>query len=226
MNPTLYPLTLDAFDALSAESLCLFVASDERPLTGLAGLADWRLAGKLSRMLRAGLLTGEAGEALLTPPGPRIAFKKMFLFGVGAAEQPADKLTAIVREALRKIEQAGVRETATHLPSHLAADAGIRTLIDQLPGDGKAVLFGPEPQKIVAALSRESGRAQQALRPTRSITPPQLPRAAPPAGRAIPRPSAAPAPGGGDDKRPAPPAPQRYVPVEPKQNVFDRKRKK
>jgi hypothetical protein len=230
MDLSFYPLTLDAFDALSAESLCLFVASDERPLTGLAGLADWRLSGRLSRMLRAGLLTGADGEALLTQPGPRLAFKKMFLFGVGPTDQPEDKLTATVLEALRKIEQAGVHEAATHLPSRLSADAGIRTLIDQLPGPRKTMLFGPDPQKLVAALSREAVRPQ-AVRPTRSITPPQLPRfvAPPPARQVIsPPPHAvpAPAPVGGEEKRPSPPAPQRYIPVEPKQNVFDRKRKK
>lgn len=236
MDLSFYPLTLDAFDAASAESLCLFVASDERPLTGLAGLADWRLSGKLSRLLRAGLLTGSAGEALLTQPGPRLGFKKMFLFGVGPAAQPEDKLTSYVLGALRKLEQAGVREAATHLPSHLSPDAGIRTLIDQLPGPGKTMLFGPDPQKLVAALSREALRGQPA-RPTRSITPPQpVPRYTPPARQtpspqrqppvapvAVPSP---PPPLGSEEKRPTPPGPQRYVPVEPKQNVFDRKRKK
>src|SRR6266446_3210351 len=48
----------------------------ERPLTGLAGLVDWRLSGRLSRLIRAGLVIGAAGEALLTPPGMRLAFKK------------------------------------------------------------------------------------------------------------------------------------------------------
>jgi hypothetical protein len=230
MDLSFYPLTLDAFDALSAESLCLFVASDERPLTGLAGLADWRLSGRLSRMLRAGLLTGAEGEALLTQPGPRLAFKKLFLFGVGPTDQSEEKLTATVLEALRKIEQAGVHESATHLPSRLSADAGIRTLIDQLPGPGKTMLFGPDPQKLVAALSREAVRAQP-VRPTRSITPPQLPRFVPAApARQIPIPpnvsSITATPADGEEKRPAPPPPQRYVPVEPKQNVFDRKRKK
>ena len=40
MDLTFFPLTLDAIDQAAAESLCLFVASDERPLTGLAGLVD------------------------------------------------------------------------------------------------------------------------------------------------------------------------------------------
>src|SRR3989442_7133162 len=71
MDLTFFPLTLDAIDQAAAESLCLFVASDERPLTGLAGLVDWRLTARLSRLVRGGQLTGEAGEAVLTSPGPR-----------------------------------------------------------------------------------------------------------------------------------------------------------
>ena len=61
MDLSFFPLTLDAIDKAAAESLCLFIASDERPLTGLAGLCDWRLSGRLSNLLRKGLVTGVAG---------------------------------------------------------------------------------------------------------------------------------------------------------------------
>ena len=74
MELSYYPLTMEALDQADAEALCLFVSEDERPLTGLAGLVDWRLSGRLSRMIRAGLVIGAAGEALLTPPGMRLAF--------------------------------------------------------------------------------------------------------------------------------------------------------
>ena len=62
MDLSFYPLTMEAVDQADAEALCLFVAADERPLTGLAGLADWRLCGRLSRMLRSGIVTGAGGE--------------------------------------------------------------------------------------------------------------------------------------------------------------------
>ena len=87
MDLSFYPLTLEAIDQSSVEALCLFIAEDERPLTGLAGLADWRLSGKLSRLLRQGVLTGAAGEAVLTPPGSRLGFRKLFVFGLGPLEQ-------------------------------------------------------------------------------------------------------------------------------------------
>src|SRR2546422_9192849 len=83
MDLTFFPLTLDAIDQAAAESLCLFVASDERPLTGLAGLVDWRLTARLSRLVRGGQLTGEAGEAGPPPPGPRAPVPEKFPVGGG-----------------------------------------------------------------------------------------------------------------------------------------------
>src|SRR5436305_1474525 len=39
MDLSFYPLTMEAVDQADAEALCLFIGADERPLTGLAGLA-------------------------------------------------------------------------------------------------------------------------------------------------------------------------------------------
>jgi len=112
MNLSFFPLSLEAVDQAAVESLCLFVASDERPLTGLAGLVDWRLSARLSRLLRAGLLSGDAGEAVLTPPGARMGFQKLFLFGVGRSDQSEESLVAHLGVAHRKLAHAGVREAA------------------------------------------------------------------------------------------------------------------
>src|SRR5258708_24664916 len=100
MELSLLPLTLEAVDQWAAEALCVFVGEDERPLAGLAGLADWRLSGGLSRLLRAGLLKGVQGEALLTP-ARRLPFRKLFLFGIRPQQQGDEALSACVIEALR-----------------------------------------------------------------------------------------------------------------------------
>src|SRR5262250_2500277 len=99
MDLSFFPLTLEAIDQAAAESLCLFIASDERPLTGLAGLTDWRLSGRLSQLLRKGLLSGAEGEAVLTPAGVRLGFQKLFLFGLGASDQSDEVLVQRVAEA-------------------------------------------------------------------------------------------------------------------------------
>jgi Cytosol aminopeptidase family, N-terminal domain len=220
MELTFFPLTLDAIDQAAAESLCLFVTSDERPLTGLAGLVDWRLTARLSRLVRGGQLTGEAGEAVLTSPGPRLAFRKMFLFGIGPSGQTDDQLQGHVAEALRKLAQAGVREAALQLPPRLSPEVGVRTLIDELQGSARTVVFAHEPQKMIAALSKVArGQARVEQRTVKVQSPPP-PAAEPPVATAVE--SEPPRPG----RKPVPPPPQRYVPAEPKQNVFRKKKKK
>jgi hypothetical protein len=202
MDLTFHPLSLEALDEAAVESLCLFIASDERPLTGLAGLTDWRLSGRLSRLLRAGLLCGDAGEAVLTPTGPRMGFEKLFLFGLGRSDQNEEALVAQLAAALRKLGQAGVREAALQLPSRLAPEVGMKTLIDELRGPARALLFAAEPQTLVAAFSRVTGGQ------------------APAEKRAVREAEGKPEP------KTTPPASQRYVPPPPKPHVFQKDKKK
>lgn len=222
MDLSFFPLTLEAVDQASAESLCLFVAADERPLTGLAGLVDWRLTARLSRLLRGGQLTGDAGEAVLTSPGPRLGFKKMFLFGLGPAEQTEEQLQRRVSDALRKLADAGVRDTALQLPSRLSPENGVRALVDALQGPGRAVVFCPEPQRMIAALGQVArGQARLEQRTVKVTSP------SPPLGGSQDVPIAPPVesqPAPADGKKQSPPPPQRYVPAVPRQNVFKKKR--
>src|SRR5450755_448413 len=103
MDLSFYPLTLEALDQAQAESLCLFVGEDERPLRGLAGLVDWRLAGGLSRFLRSGLVTGKGGDALLTMPGPRLGFHKLFIIGMGLRGQTEEELSQRLLEGISRL---------------------------------------------------------------------------------------------------------------------------
>jgi hypothetical protein len=54
--------TLGAIDALDVDTLVLCLTEDVRPLPGAAGLVDWRLAGRLSRFIEKGILTGARDE--------------------------------------------------------------------------------------------------------------------------------------------------------------------
>ena len=226
MDLSFFPLTLDAVDQAAAESLCLFVGADERPLTGLAGLVDWRLTARLSRLLRGGQLTGAAGEAVLTSPGPRLAFRKMFLFGLGPSGQSEEELQRRVAEALRKLADAGVSDAALQLPPRLSPETGVRTLIDTLQGPGRAVVFAAEPQKMITVLA-QVGKGRARLEQRTVKVPPPAPIASstaaePPIAPAI---ESEPAPAPPDGKRPSPPPPQRYVPAVPRQNVFKKKKR-
>jgi Cytosol aminopeptidase family, N-terminal domain len=219
MDLTFFPLTLDAVDQAAAESLCLFVAADERPLTGLAGLVDWRLLARLSRLIRGGQITGQKGEAVLTSAGARLGFRKMFLFGLGPSGQPEEEIQRRLAEALRKIADAGVQETALQLPPQLSAETGVRTLLEQREGPGRAVVFAPEPQRMVAALSKVArGRGRIEQRTVKVGSPATGGTTEPPIAPAVES-----QPQTGERKGPLPP-PQRYVPMPAKQNVFKKKK--
>jgi hypothetical protein len=185
-------------------------------------------------MIRAGLVIGAAGEALLTPPGMRLAFRKLFVFGLGSARTD-DELAGRLADALRRLSQAGVKDAALQLPARLAPERGVRTLME---GDGalvRALVFTPEPAKLVTSLSQASGASQverrvvkvptpsKPLAPVRTRqrpTPPAGTPAVPPAAAAEPEPVDAPA-----APRPPPPPPQRYVPPPPKDPGPKKKRR-
>ena len=46
------PRALRHLDETSAEVVACCIYRDERPLSGLAGLLDWRLSGRLSRLAK------------------------------------------------------------------------------------------------------------------------------------------------------------------------------
>lgn len=74
---------LAKWDEAERDSLLLPIFEDERPLRGAAGLCDWRLCGRLSRLLKQKRASGVRGETLLMPPGRRLPFGRLLLFGLG-----------------------------------------------------------------------------------------------------------------------------------------------
>ncbi|HEX4458868.1 MAG TPA: M17 family peptidase N-terminal domain-containing protein [Polyangia bacterium] len=100
---------LNKWDQLESapETLVLPFFSDERPLRGAAGLCDWRLCGRLSRMLQTGRVSGASGEATLYPPGKRLPFSRLFLFGLGPAslfdEPTAKKASAAIADKVHRL---------------------------------------------------------------------------------------------------------------------------
>jgi hypothetical protein len=110
---------LDALTEVDALALSFF--GDERPLRGVAGLCDWRLCGRLSRLLRAGRLSGLRGEVtMLPPPGGRLPFGRLFFFGLGESDYPApfgeNEYRGAVREMRQVLSRAGVTRYAVQPP--------------------------------------------------------------------------------------------------------------
>ena len=89
------------------ETLVLPFFADERPLRGAAGLCDWRLCGRLSRLLQSSRVAGKWGETTLYPPGKRLPLARLLLFGLGAAdrfdEKAAHEASRVIAEKMTKL---------------------------------------------------------------------------------------------------------------------------
>jgi hypothetical protein len=91
---------LRKLDLAGTEVLVAGLASDERPPHGVAGLVDWRLSGRVSRLLESGFATGSVGEVLLIPGRPKLAFDKVLFFGIGPRFAFDE---AVFREVIEKV---------------------------------------------------------------------------------------------------------------------------
>jgi hypothetical protein len=103
-------LSLATLDALDVDALALLVG-EERPLQGLAGLVDWRLAGALTRTLLDGLYVAGAGEALLLPTAGRLPVAR--LVALGQPEPGQGGFEAAVGRLCELAVKAGASSLAT-----------------------------------------------------------------------------------------------------------------
>jgi hypothetical protein len=122
---------LRSLDETAAELCACSIWNDERPMRGLAGLLDWRLAGRLSAMQRSGFLHGKRGELLLVPGKPHLPFEKVLVLGLGAR-------TAFGEDDFRE---------AVGLLARTLLGVRVRRAMVELPGRvGDAI----EPERAVA----------------------------------------------------------------------------
>lgn len=108
---------LREIDTLSAEVIACAIWEDEWPMLGLAGLVDWRLAGKLSALAKQGFLTGRSGEALLMPARPRLSFEKLLVLGLGKRGTfDEDEARGAIERLLTALKDLHVRRAVVELP--------------------------------------------------------------------------------------------------------------
>jgi len=118
-------------EAEPRDALLLPFFADERPLRGAAGLADWRLCGRLSRLLKARRATGGVGETLLMPPGKRLKFARVMLFGLGESKGYRDeRFRSDVRRIRAVAHDAGIAEYAIQAPGRASGLIGARRALE------------------------------------------------------------------------------------------------
>lgn len=158
-----------SLDVLQSEAILAPFFKDERPLTGVLGLIDWRLCGFVSRLILSGVVVGSLGETVLVPLRPRFAADKLFLFGLGEQAQWDESLQQSVTERMLNVGTAArVRALALVLPGRstgkvraaAAMESFVRSTTNRREPDEVVLIESPEAQKEMAPiLQRERRRA-------------------------------------------------------------------
>jgi hypothetical protein len=161
MPLSVLPLDLTRWDESRRDCLVVTVFRDDRPLRGAAGLADWRMCGKLSKLIRSRRATGEAGESLMLPPGRRLRFSKVLWFGLGDSKGYSDeRFKADLRWIVEVVNKARVADWAIQAPGRASGLVGARRAVeimlehDELLTQSVALLEDPAGQKDIAELLR------------------------------------------------------------------------
>ena len=113
---------LAGLDALDVDAVVLPMFEICAQPRSVAGYVDWRLSGRLARLLKRGKFSGRAHEALLMPTLGRFGAHRIFLLGLGRPQAPPI-LAPILRKQVGVLSEAGVRVVAVAPPSPVVADA-------------------------------------------------------------------------------------------------------
>jgi hypothetical protein len=76
-------LTHKPFDRIESPIASVPVFSDRFPLKQAAGLIDWRLNGRVSRLVDKQRLVGSMGDCLIMPTDGRLKAETVMFFGLG-----------------------------------------------------------------------------------------------------------------------------------------------
>jgi hypothetical protein len=161
---------LRRLDETSAEVIACGIYRDARPMTGLAGLMDWRLSGRLSKLAKQGFLLGEVGEVLALPVRPRLPFDKLLVAGLGPRTSFGDatfkKVAARMIDAIAGLH---AKKAILELPGRgdeaISAERAADILLDLIGDDERDVLTFVEEPKDQQRIERQAhDRRRSALR--------------------------------------------------------------
>jgi len=159
-------------DRARADLAIVCFASTDRPLRGAAGRADWRLCGRLSKLIAAGRVAGHAGEAVLLPGGGGLRAPLLLALGLGpgAPLGPA-AAAAFARDAVGRGLALRAAALALALPPGELGDLALRLRLEAVvTGAGEALAARREGRvaTLVLVAAREDGsRVLELLRGAR-----------------------------------------------------------
>jgi hypothetical protein len=150
---------LRRLDCASTEVLAATVLEDERPPHGVAGMVDWRMCGRLSRLLQSGYVTGQLGEVILLPGKPQLPFDKLLFFGAGTRADFGERVyRTVVLKILTTLEGMRARTAVVELPGRhfggMAPEQAAAILLelsqDRPTHDVWTLVESPEAQRSIS----------------------------------------------------------------------------
>jgi hypothetical protein len=154
------PGSLSGLEAARVDALAVLLGAERAQPRGLAGRVDWRLDGRLARLVRDRRFEGRPGERLLTPGGGGLGPRRIFLFGADQPPTLADR-----RGAIRALLDAGARTVAL---SPMADRGPLEEALGWLGGlEGRArplasVVLFDEGRRLEAAWAQVAAAAARA----------------------------------------------------------------
>lgn len=148
---------LHQMDQVRADTLALGVFEEDRPPRGLAGLVDWRLCGRLSRLIVSGQVTGRFRESVLFPAYARLPVERVCVLGLGKRAEfsaaRAREASWVLAESLRKLRAGSFLASLpgspmTSVPARARMDLFLEELLrvfgpDEGPGGVEVILVEP-----------------------------------------------------------------------------------
>lgn len=124
------PPNLQALDREHGGTLVVCAFDEERPLKGLAGRVDWRLCGRLSKLIDAGNIDAAFGATLLCPINGRLPFERLMFVGLGSvADYGKKRYSEACHIIAWKLARMGETDFAMSLPGHLGRGLGLRDAV-------------------------------------------------------------------------------------------------
>ncbi|MFH1727333.1 MAG: M17 family peptidase N-terminal domain-containing protein [Pseudomonadota bacterium] len=138
-----------ALRAANCDVFIVPVFKDERPLSRITGLIDWKLSGRISKLIEKNSFSGELGEKLLFGNISKIGGKNIILIGLGLKKNfgtgSLKNVFDILNESLPSIMKTSV---AIAPEQFLSAHVDVSKVVDSVGRLTSNLLLESETNKI------------------------------------------------------------------------------
>jgi len=130
---SIVPFDHRGIDTLKVDAIVLPLFQEKMQPQGAAGYFDWRLCGRLGRLIQSAEFAGATDEVMLLSYAARVGPRQLFLYGLGKPKlRPAPRCFAELEHILEILNQSKAKSVALAVPEPFA----IETLCNwiQTPG--------------------------------------------------------------------------------------------